>query len=84
MVTATVTGVDDSLDDDDEAIEITSSRNSVAFGSRQTISIVDDDWPELTVTFRQADYRVAEGGQCRPAGYVERRARAPGDDTDRV
>ena len=63
MVTATVTGVDDSLDDDDEAIEITSSRNSVAFGSRQTISIVDDDWPELTVTFRQADYRVAEGGQ---------------------
>ena len=63
MVTATVTGVDDSLDDDDEAIEITSSRNSVAFGSRQTISIVDDDWPELTVTFRQADYRVAEGGR---------------------
>ena len=62
MVTATVTGVDDSLDDDDEAIEITSSRNSVAFGSRQTISIVDDDWPELTVTFRQADYRFAEGG----------------------
>ena len=26
-------------------------------------AIVDDDWPALTVTFRQADYRVAEGGQ---------------------
>ena len=63
MVSATVTGMDDSLDDDDEAIEITGARNGVAFGSRQTIAIVDDDWPELTVTFRQADYRVAEGGQ---------------------
>ena len=63
MVSATVTGVNDSLDDDDEAIEITGSRNSVAFGSTQTISVVDDDWPVLTVTFRQADYRVAEGGQ---------------------
>ena len=61
MVTATVTGVDDNLDDDDEVIEITGSRNGVAFGSRQTIAIEDDDWPELTVTFRQADYRVAEG-----------------------
>ena len=61
MVTATVTGLDDSLDDDDETIEITGSRNGVAFGSRQTIAIEDDDWPELTVTFRQADYRVAEG-----------------------
>ena len=61
MVTATVTGVDDNLDDDDETIEITGSRNGVAFGSRQTIAIEDDDWPELTVTFRQGDYRVAEG-----------------------
>ena len=61
MVTATVTGLDDSLDDDDETVEITGSRNGVAFGSRQTIAIDDDDWPELTVTFRQADYRVAEG-----------------------
>ncbi len=61
MVSATVTGLDDNLDDDDETIEITGSRNGVAFGSRQTIAIEDDDWPELTVTFRQADYRVAEG-----------------------
>ena len=61
MVTATVTGVDDTVDDDDETIEITGSRNGMAFGSRQTVSIEDDDWPELTVTFRQADYRVAEG-----------------------
>ena len=61
MVTATVTALDDNLDDDDETIEITGSRDGVAFGSRQTIAIEDDDWPELTVTFRQADYRVAEG-----------------------
>ena len=62
MVSASVTGVDDSLDDDDETVEITGSRNGVAFASRQTITITDDDWPELTVTFRQLDYRVAEGG----------------------
>ena len=62
-VTATVTGVDDSLDDDDETIEITGSRGGVAFGSRQVVTIEDDDWPALTVTFRQADFRVAEGGQ---------------------
>ena len=79
MVTATVTGVDDSLDDDDETIEVSGSRNGVAFGSTQTIAIEDDDWPVLTVTFRQADYRVAEGRTCRPAHYAERRARAPGD-----
>ena len=61
MVTATVTGVDDSLDDDEETIEISGSRNGVSFGSTRTIAIQDDDWPVLTVTFRQADYRVAEG-----------------------
>ncbi len=61
MVTATVTGLDDSLDDDGETIEITGSRNGAAFGSTQTIAIEDDDWPVLTVTFRAADYRVAEG-----------------------
>ena len=62
MVSATVTGVDDNLDDDDETIEISGSRNGVAFGSTQTIAIEDDDWPVLTVTFRQTDYRVSEGG----------------------
>ena len=61
-MTATVTGIDDTLDDDDDAIEITGSRNGVAFGSRQTIAVEGDDWQELTVTFRQADYRVTEGG----------------------
>ena len=61
MVTATVTGVDDTLDDDDETIEITASRGGTAFGARQTVTISDDDWPELTVTFRALDYRVAEG-----------------------
>ena len=62
-VTATLTGLDDSLDDDDEVIEITGSRSGVVFGSRQVVTIEDDDWPALTVTFRQADFRVAEGGQ---------------------
>ena len=63
MVSATLTGLDDSLDDDDETIEITGSRSGVVFGSRQVVTIEDDDWPVLTVEFRQADYRVAEGGQ---------------------
>ena len=83
MVTATVTGVDDSLDDDDETIVITGSRNGVAFGSRQTVAITDDDWPALTVTFRQTGLPGRGRGTCRPAHYADCRARAPGDDSGR-
>ena len=61
-VTATVEGIDDDLDDDDETIEITGTRNGSAFGSRRTVTIIDDDWPELTVRFPQANYRIVEGG----------------------
>ena len=62
MVTATVTGLDDSLDDDDETIEISGTHNGVAFGDRRTVTIEDDDDPEVTVSFAQSGYRAAEGG----------------------
>ena len=42
-VTATVTAVADALDEDDETVLIDASRGGVDFGSRQTITIEDDD-----------------------------------------
>ena len=62
MVTATLAGVDDDLDDDGETVVISGTHNGVAFGDRRTVTIEDDDDPEVTVSFAQAGYRAAEGG----------------------
>ena len=62
MVTATLTGVDDDLDDDGESVVISGTHNGVAFGDRQTVTVEDDDDPEVTVSFAQSGYRAAEGG----------------------
>ena len=61
-VTATLTGVDDEFDDDAETVVISATHNGVAFGDRRTVTIEDDDDPEVTVSFSQAGYRAAEGG----------------------
>ena len=61
-VTATLTGVDDEFDDDEETVVISATHNGVAFGDRRTVTIEDDDDPEVTVSFAQAGYRAAEGG----------------------
>ena len=42
-VTATVTAVDDLLDDDAETVVITASHNSATVGTPQTVTITDDD-----------------------------------------
>ena len=62
MVSATLTGVDDDVDDDDETVVVWGTHNAVAFGDRRTVTIDDDDDPEVTVSFSQAEYRAAEGG----------------------
>ena len=62
MVTATLTGMDDDLDDDGETVVISGTHNGVAFGDRRTVTIEDDDDPEVTVSFAQSGYRAAEGG----------------------
>ena len=62
MVTATVTGVDDSLDDDGETVVVSGTHNGLAFGDRRTLTIEDDDDPEVTVSFAQSSYRTVEGG----------------------
>ena len=62
MVTATLTGVDDDLDDDGETVVVSGTHNGVAFGDRRTVTVEDDDDPEVTVSFAQAGYRAAEGG----------------------
>ena len=61
-VGATLTGVDDDDDDDGETVVISATHNGVAFGIRRTVTIEDDDDPEVTISFAQAEYRAAEGG----------------------
>ena len=61
-VSATLTGVDDDLDDDGETVVVSATHNGVAFGDRRTVTIDDDDDPQVSVSFSQAEYRAAEGG----------------------
>ena len=61
-VSATLTGVDDDLDDDGETVVVSATHNGVPFGDRRTVTIEDDDDPEVTVSFSQAEYRAVEGG----------------------
>ena len=60
-VSTTLTGVDDTVDDDDETIVISASHDGTDLGQRRTVTIEDDDDPEVTVRFAQSGYRVAEG-----------------------
>ena len=54
-VTATVTAVDDLLDDDAETVVITASAGGTTIGTAQTITITDDDdAPALTVSVSPA------------------------------
>ena len=80
-VSATLTGVDDDLDDDEETVVISATHNGVAFGDRWTMTIEDDDDPEVTVSFSQAEYRAAEGGHIDVAvtlsAVAERRLSIP-------
>ena len=61
-VSATLTGVDDDLDDDGETVVVSATHNGMTLGDRRTVAIDDDDDPEVTVGFSQAEYRAAEGG----------------------
>ena len=42
-VTATITAVDDVIDDDDEQIQVTATQNGAKLGEAETITITDDD-----------------------------------------
>ena len=60
-VTATVTGVDDRIDDDAETILIDGERAGADFGTRRTVTIDDDDAaPVLVLTAQPAS--IAENG----------------------
>ena len=61
-VTATVTAVDDLLDDDAETVVITASAGGTTIGTAQTITITDDDdAPALTVSVSPAVHRGGRG-----------------------
>ena len=60
-VTATVTGVDDSIDEADETILISASRSGAAIGSQHTLTISDDDGAPALV-FSVDETSIAENG----------------------
>ena len=61
-VTATVTAVQDAIDDDAETVVITASHNSATIGTSQTITITDDDdAPALSIAVDPASIAEAAG-----------------------
>ena len=60
-VTATVTGVDDIIDDDAETILIDGTRSGTGFGAQQTVTIADDDAAPVLV-FTALPASIAENG----------------------
>ena len=61
-MTATLTAVQDTIDDDAETVLITASRNSVTIGAQQTVTITDDDAaPTLSVSVNNAAIAEAAG-----------------------
>ena len=61
-VSATLTGVDDDIDDDGETVIVWGIHNGATVGPRRTLTIADDDDPQVTVSFAQGDYGAVEGG----------------------
>ena len=62
MATATVTAVQDTLDEPDETVLITATHNSAMIGSQQTVSITDDDGaPTLSISVSPAMIAEAAG-----------------------
>ena len=61
----TFNATDDTVDDDDESVKLgfgaLPSRVSLGARNETTVSITDDDDPEVTVAFVQDAYRVVEG-----------------------
>ena len=63
----TFTATDDALNDDGEAVLLSIGSplpTGVTLGTNRqaTVSIIDDDYPPVTVSFEDAAYTVAEGG----------------------
>ena len=54
-VTTTVTAVDDSIHEDDETIVVTATHGANRVGTAQTITIDDDDLPELSIAGATVD-----------------------------
>ena len=61
-VTATVTAVSDVFDEANETVLITASHNSSTIGSRQTVTITDDDAAPVLSSFSVNKAAIAEDG----------------------
>ena len=60
-VTATITAVDDLVDDDDEQIQVTATQNGAKLGEAQTLTITDDDTASTALTLSVNPEAVSEG-----------------------
>ena len=60
-VTATITAVDDLVDDDDEQIQVTATQNGDKLGEAQTLTITDDDTASTALTLSVNPVSVSEG-----------------------
>ncbi len=62
----TVTARDDAVDDDNEMVQMSFGRLPEGFGPgsrvQATVSLIDDDDPEVSVFFDQSSYTATEGG----------------------
>ena len=60
-----ISATQDTVDDDDETVELSfgtlPSRVTVGTNRTATVSITDDDVPQVTVSYEKASYTVAEG-----------------------
>ena len=74
--TFTFAAVDDTVDDDGESVRLgfgtRPARVNAGTRSTSTVSITDDDDPEVTVSFGAATYTAAEGGGVTGDGDAER------------
>ena len=61
-VTATITAVDDLVDDDDEQIQVTATQNGDKLGEAQTLTITDDDTASTGIELGLNPASVTEGG----------------------
>ena len=61
-VTATITAVDDLVDDDDEQIQVTATQNGDKLGEAQTLTIIDDDTASTGIELGLNPASVTENG----------------------
>ncbi len=75
-VTATITAVDDAVDDDDEQIQVTATQNGDKLGEAQTLTIIDDDTASTGIELGLNPASVTEHGGAQQGRAEAQQGRA--------